>query len=264
MLSMFSNASMCRRGLAALLLALFVVAPAAQADELTVMSSGGYTAALEQLAVVFEKATGHHVRLLLGPSMGTAPEAIPNRLARGEAADLLVMVDSALRDLIAKGVVRADSRIELANSKIGMAVRAGQAKPDISTVESFTRTLMAARSIAYSDSASGVYIETEMYKRLGFQAQLTAKSRRIVAERVGNVVARGEAQIGFQQVSELLPISGIVFVGPIPDAVQQVTVFSAGIPLAASRPDLARQLLVYVTAAPARLTVERTGMEPLP
>jgi molybdate transport system substrate-binding protein len=247
-----------------MLLAASTLAPLRASVDLTVMSSGGYTAALEQLAAGFEKATGHHVRLLLGPSMGTAPEAIPNRLARGEVADLLVMVGTALDDLIAKGAVRTDSRVDLANSKIGMAVRAGQAKPDISTVESFTRTLMAARSIAYSDSASGVYIETEMYKRLGFEAQLKAKSRRIVAERIGNIVARGEAEIGFQQVSELLPIGGIVFVGPIPDPVQRVTVFSAGIPVVAPQPDLARQFLAYLTAAPARPIVERTGMEPLP
>jgi molybdate transport system substrate-binding protein len=247
-----------------IVLLVFVVVPLGAADELTVMSSGGYTAALQQLATGFEKATGHHVRLLLGPSMGTAPDAIPNRLARGEAADLLVMVGSVLGDLIAKGVVRADSRVNLANSKIGMAVRAGQPKPDIGTVESFTRALLAARSIAYSDSASGVYIETEMYKRLGFETQLAAKSRRIIAERVGDVVARGEAEIGFQQVSELLPISGIIFVGTIPGPVQRITLFSAGIPVAAPRPDLARQLLAYVTGASARAIVERTGMEPLP
>ncbi|MCM3879420.1 MAG: substrate-binding domain-containing protein [Vicinamibacterales bacterium] len=252
------------RDLTWIVLLMFAVAPLGAADELTVMSSGGYTAALQQLAAGFEKTTGHHVRLLLGPSMGTAPDAIPNRLARGETADLLVMVGSVLRDLIAKGVVRADSRVDLANSKIGMAVRAGQPRPDIGTIESFTRVLLAARSIAYSDSASGVYIETEMYKRLGFEAQLAAKSRRIIAERVGDVVARGDAEIGFQQVSELLPISGISFVGTIPGPVQRITLFSAGIPVAAPRPDLARQLLAYVTAASARAIVERTGMEPLP
>lgn len=239
-----------------------VTVPAA--EDLIVMSSGGYTAALEQLATSFEKDTGHHVRIVLGPSMGTAPEAIPNRLARGEPADLVVMVGSALGDLVSKGVVRPDSRVDLVTSKIGMAVRAGQPKPDISTVEAFRRVLLAARSIAYSDSASGVYIETEMYARLGLEAQLKPKSRMVVAERIGNVVARGEAEVGFQQVSELLPIGGIVFVGPIPDAVQKVTVFSAGIPVTARQADVARQLLAYVRSPAARPIVQRTGVDPLP
>jgi len=196
--------------------------------------------------------------------MGTSNEAIPNRLARGEVADLVVMVGSALDGLIAKGVVRADSRVALAHSKIGMAVRAGQPKPDISTVDAFKKALLAAPSIAYSDSASGVYIEREMYKALGLEAQLKPKSRMIVAERIGNVLRRGEADIGFQQVSELLPFKDIVFVGAIPDDVQLVTEFAAGIPTTAPEPDVARQLVAFVTTAAARPLVERTGMQPLP
>jgi molybdate transport system substrate-binding protein len=224
------------------------------------MASG---AALKELAPQFEQTTGHKVKIVLGPSMGTAPEAIPNRLDRGEPADLLIMVGYSLDQLAQKGQVKADSVAELVHSKIAMAIRSGQPKPDIQSVETFKHVLLAAKSIAYSDSASGVYIEKEMYRKLGLEDELKGKSRMIVAEPVGNIVSRGEAEIGFQQLSELLPVKGIEVVGTIPDSVQKVTIFSAGIPAAAHEPDIARQLLAYLTSAAARPTVEKTGLEPV-
>src|SRR5206468_1643636 len=138
------------------------------------------------LLPAFEKATGNHVETVLGPSMGTAPDAIPVRLEHGEAADVLLMVGSALGELVAKGKVDPGSRVDIANSRIAMAVKAGQPKPDISTVDGLKKALLAAKSIAYSDSASGVYIEREMYKKLGLETELAPKSRMIVSERVGN------------------------------------------------------------------------------
>lgn len=125
------------------------------------------------------------------------------------------------------------------------------------------RQSVAAKSIAYSDSASAVYIETKMYRKLGLDDQLKGKSRMIVAEPVGNIVARGDAEIGFQQVSELLPIKGIDIVGTIPDEVQKVTVFSAGIPAAAREPTAAQALLAYLASPEARPGVEKTGLEPI-
>jgi molybdate transport system substrate-binding protein len=235
----------------------------AQAAEIKVMSSGGFTAAYQALLPAFEKETGHKVDTALGPSMGTAPDAIPVRLERGEPVDVLIMVGSALGDLIRQGKVVPESRVDLANSKIAMAVRAGAPKPDIGTLEAFRRVLLEAKSIAYSDSASGVYIENEMYKRLGLENELKGKSRMIVSERVGNVVARGEAEVGFQQVSELLPIKGIEYVGPIPDEVQKVTVFSAGIPVTAKEPAAAKALIDYLGSEAARPTVIKTGLEPI-
>jgi molybdate transport system substrate-binding protein len=155
------------------------------------------------------------------------------------------------------------SRVDLAESLIGMAVRAGAPRPDISSVEAFKRTLLEARSIAYSASASGVYISTQLYQRLGLADQLMPKSRRILSERVGSVVARGEAEIGFQQVSELLPIQGIDYVGLIPRELQQVTVFSAGLAVKAEQPEAARALIRFLSAPEARGTIARTGLEPM-
>ena len=201
----------------------------AQAAAIKVMTSGGLTAAIRAVRADYEKASGNTVEMVLGPSMGTSPEAIPYRLAHGQSADVVLMVGYALDDLARAGAVVPDSRTAIGESRIGMAVKAGAAKPDIGSVDGFRRALLAARSVAYSDSASGVYIEREMYDRLGIADALKPKSRMIVAEPVGEVVAAGEAEIGFQQVSELLPVAGIALVGRIPDAVQKVTVFSAGI-----------------------------------
>ena len=252
------------RATAAFGIALAVLsAGVAQAVEVRVMSSGGLTAAFESLVPDYERASGNTVHLILGPSMGTSPEAIPNRLARGEIADLVLMVGSALGDLAAKGAVDPASRVDVADSRIAMAVRAGAAKPDIATLDAFRRALLAAKSVAYSDSASGVYIEREMYAKLGVEAEMRPKSRMIVAERVGNVVARGEAEVGFQQVAELLPVQGITYVGEIPDGAQRVTTFSAGIPTNAKEREAARGLIAFLVSVEARPKLVTSGLSPI-
>jgi len=195
--------------------------------------------------------------------MGVAPDAIPVRMARGEPADVVIMVGSALGELIKQGKVVADSRVDLARSSIGMAVRAGAPKPDISSVDAFKRALLAAKSIAYSDSASGVYVSTELFRRLGIADEVMSKSREIKSERVGNVVARGEAEIGFQQVSELLPVPGIEFVGPLPPELQKITVFSAGIVTGAKEPEAAKALIAFLASPAAAGAITRSGMEPM-
>jgi molybdate transport system substrate-binding protein len=141
--------------------------------------------------------------------MGTTPQAIPNRIDRGEPVDVVIMVGEALTELIKRGKIVPASRVDLVRSSIAMAVRSGDPKPDISTVDALKGTLLDAKSIAYSDSASGVYLEKELFPRLGIAEQLRGKARMIPAEPVGKVVARGDAQIGFQQLSELKPLAGI-------------------------------------------------------
>jgi putative tricarboxylic transport membrane protein len=148
-------------------------------------------------------------------------------------------------------------------SHIGMAVRAGSPKPDISSVEALTRTLLSAKSIAYSASASGTYLSTELFPRLGIADRIKAKSRRIESERVGAVVARGDAEIGFQQVSELLPIAGIDYVGPLPDEVQRVSTFSAGVVVGAPQPEGARALIEFLASPVAVSTIRKYGLEPV-
>ncbi|MGL4286692.1 MAG: substrate-binding domain-containing protein [Phreatobacter sp.] len=257
-------ATIAMRCLALAMLALLSLASPVQAAEIKVMNSGGFTAAYRELLPAFERASGHSVVTSWGASMGTAPDAIPVRLARGEAADIVILAASGLENLIRQGKVDPASRVDLARSSIGMVVRAGAPRPDISSVEALRKALLEARSIAYSASASGVYISTELYQRLGVVDQVGPKSRRILSERVGSVVARGDAEIGFQQISELLPIQGIDFVGPLPAELQRVTVFSAGILVDAREPEAARQLIGFLASPAARETVTRTGLEPIP
>src|SRR5262249_50543994 len=161
----------------------------------------------------FEKMTGHKVETAYGPSMGDTPQAIPNRLERGEPADVVIMASPGLDTLIKKGKIPANGRFDLAESIIGAAVREGAPQPDIGSVQSFKKALLDAKSIAYSDSASGVYISSELFQRLGILDQVKDKARMIPAEPVGKVVARGEAELGFQQISELKPVEGIAIVG---------------------------------------------------
>ena len=160
---------MIRSWLAAGAAAATFLAPSAQAQatDIHVMISGGFTAAYESLAPQFAAQTGSRLETAHGPSMGKSPEAIPNRLARGEQADVVIMVGYALDELIRQGLVDPKSRVELADSRIGMVVRAGTTVPDIRTVDALRRTLLQAKSIAYSDSASGVYVERELFGKLG-------------------------------------------------------------------------------------------------
>ena len=242
-------------------IALFAFSALAHAEQLNVMTSGGFTAAYKILGPKFAAATGNTLDTQFGPSMGKAPEAIPNRLARGEHADVVIMVGYALDELIKQGKVDPASRVELADSRIGMVVRAGAPKPDISNVESLKKTLLDAQSVAYSDSASGVYIEQQLFKKLGIEDQLKPKAKMIPKIPVGSVVATGDYQLGFQQVSELLPVPGVSFVAKIPESVQSVTRFAAGIPVNAQHPAEAKALLAYLAAPAAQADVQATGLD---
>lgn len=243
------------------LLAMALFAGAANAADIKVFISGGFSAAYNELVPQFERASGHKVVTERGPSMGETRQAIPNRLARGEAADVVIMVGYALGNLIKDGKVKADSRVDLAWSRIAMAVKAGAAKPDISTVEKFKQALLAAKSIAISDSASGVYLSTTLFKQLGVYDEIKDKARKIPAEPVAKVVARGEAEIGFQPVSELRPYPGIEIVGPIPAELQVVNVFAAGIATGAKEPDAGKALIAYLVSPAAKPVIEGSGME---
>ena len=258
-----STKSMACRTAALVVASMLWLTGAAAADEIKVMTSGGLTAALLELTPAFERATGNKVAISYGASLGGAPDSIPSRLQRGEPADVVILASQALEDLIEQRRVVRASRVDLARSRIGMAVRAGAPKPDISSVDALKRALLQAKSIAYSASASGVYLSTELFQRLGIAAQVAAKSQRIESERVATVVARGDAEIGFQQISELLPVPGIDYVGPLPPEVQRVTVFSAGVAATAKAPDAARAFIRFLASPAAAPAITKSGMEPV-
>lgn len=242
-------------------IALLVATPA-RADEIKVMTSGAFTEAYQQLVEQFQKTTRHTVVTTFGASMGGAKDSIPVRLDRGEPVDVVIVIDAALEPLIKSGHIAPASRVQLARSMIGIAVRKGAPKPDISTVAALKQALLNAKSIAYSASASGTYISTEMFKKLGIADQMKDKSKRIESERVGAVVARGDAEIGFQQVSELLPIAGIDFVGTLPDEVQQVSIVSAATATKSKASTAAKMLIDFLASPAAAATIHKTGLEP--
>jgi molybdate transport system substrate-binding protein len=231
----------------------------ARPTEIIVMTSGTFTAAHLELAPEFERAS--HVTLTTAATtMGVGADSIPSRMQR-EPVDVVIIAAEFLDELIASRRVLADSRVELGRSRIGMAVRAGAPRPDISTVEGLKQALLKAASVALSSSVSGDYFSRELFPRLGIAEQMAPKTKRIVGERVGAVIARGEAEIGFQQMSELLPIAGIDVVGPLPADVQRVTVFAGGIASGSKHPDLARAYIRFLASPAAAKAVARTGLE---
>ena len=250
----------------ALLLGLATVlllSASARAAEVRVMISGGLAAAFDALVPEYEKQTGNKVLVAYGPSMGTTVDAIPVRLERGEPTDVLIMVGFALADLAKKGKVVPDSQVDLVKSPIGVAVKAGAPKPDISSADALKRALLDAKTVAYSDSASGVYISTEMFKKLGIDEEMKGKARQIPATPVGEIVAKGEAEIGFQQISELKPVAGIEIVGPVPAELQKITVYSAGIATVSKEPEAGKALIRFLGSQAAREEIVKSGMEPI-
>jgi molybdate transport system substrate-binding protein len=241
-----------------------LLAGSADAAEVRVMISGGLTAAYNALVPEFERQTGNKVLTAYGPSMGTTVNAIPVRLERGEPADVLIMVGYALGDLAKQGKVIADSRVDLVKSPIGIAVKAGAPKPDISSADAVKHALLAAKSVAYSDSASGVYVSTEMFEKLGIAEAMKDKAKKIPATPVGEIVARGDAELGFQQIAELRPVPGIDIVGQLPPDLQKITVFSAGIATVSKEPDAGRALIKFLASPAARDTLVKSGLEPIP
>ena len=247
--------------------AALLIAGAVSAADVQVMISAGFYGVYSELGPAFERATGHRLDTTRGPSMGDSPEAIPTRLARGETADVVILDGAAADELGRRGFVRADSKVELARSMVGMVVRAGAAKPYIGSVEAFRSTLLAATSIAYSDSGSGTFLSTTLFPKLGVADQVAGKSRKVrgppSGEPVAAVVARGEAEIGFQQVSELIHVSGVTFVGTIPTELQPGFSFAGVLTSKARQPEAASALLRFLASPDAAPAISKAGLTPL-
>ena len=254
----------------AVLVASFVflfAATAAQAADVRVMISSGFFHVYSELGPAYEKATGNHLVTTRGPSLGDSPEAIPTRLARGEEADVVIMDGHGADMLDKKQMTKPGSRINLAESFIGMVVRSGQPKPDISTTEGLRKALLAAKSVAVSDSSSGTYLSTVGFKKLGVAEEVAKKLRKVrgppSGEPVAAVIARGEAEIGFQQVAELIHTPGVDFVGTVPAEIQPPTYFVGALPAKAKQPEAAVALLRFLSSAEAAPIITKAGLKPL-
>jgi len=251
----------------AVLIACLAASPATAAD-IKVMISAGFFSVYAELGPAFEKSTGHKLVTTRGPSLGDSPEAIPTRLARGEQADVVIMDGHGTDILDQRGLTQPNSRVPLAESFIGMVVRAGQPKPDISTVEALRKTLLAAKSIAYSDSSSGTYLSTVGFKKLGVADEIAGRTRKVrgppTGEPVAAVVARGEAEIGFQQVAELIHVPGVTFVGTIPAEVQPPVFFAGAVTAASTQAEAASALLRFLSSVEAAPVITKAGLAPMP
>ena len=240
----------------------FLVAATSSAVDIQVVSSGGFAEAYKELAPEFEKQTGNKLISGWGPSMGATKNAIPVRLNRGEEIDVVIMVGRSLDDLMAQGKLLPGSKVILANSPIACAVKQGSLKPDISTVAKFKAVLLKAKTMAYSDSASGEYIKNELMDKLGIKDQMVGKARQIPATPVGQIVASGEAEIGCQQRSELKAVKGIDIIGLIPQEVQLITPFSGAVVAGSKVPGESKALLLFLSSPQNAHVIEETGLEP--
>ncbi len=213
--------------------------------------------ALLELFPMFERASAHKPM----PTFVGGVD-IMKRMAAGETCDLVIMSGPQIDQLIAQGKLKAGSRVDLVRSGIGVAVRAGAPRPDISSAEAIKRALLAAKSIAYSSGPSGVYL-ANLFAKMGIAEALKAKVNPVPpGVPAGSLVARGEAEIGFQQISELLPVAGIDLIGPLPADIQEITVFSGGIHAAATQPDAARALMTFITSPAAVPVIKKKGLDP--
>ena len=235
----------------------------AHAAEIRVITSGAFTEAYKQLIPMYEQASGNKVISAFGASVGKAPDSIPSRFERGEQFDVVILSEGGLEALMKEGKLIPGSRVDLARSQIGAAVRKGTPKPDISTVEALKQTLLNAKSIAYSASASGTYLSTELFPKLGVAEQLKDTAKKIMSERVGAVVARGDAELGFQQVSELIYFKELDFIGTLPESVQQTIFFSAGLVEGSTEQDTAKQMIRFFQSPQVAETIRQTGVDPV-
>jgi len=233
--------------------------PQQASAQVKVIISGGFNAAYRELLPQFEKATGITVTTTSGGSVGNGPNTIGGQIRRGVAADVVILAREGLQDLIAEQRIVPGTDVDLARSIIGVVVRAGAPKPDISTIETFKKALLAAGSVAMSSSTSGVYLTQTLFPRLGIADQMASKTSMGGAALVG----RGEAELGLQQVSELLPIPNTQFVGTIPAEIQYETTYAAAVVAGSTQVDAARRLVAFLSAADAAGAITRSGMEPV-
>ena len=234
-----------------------LLAGVAEAAEIRVLSTQATEEAYRELVPQFEKASGNKVTTTFTGTLDAN-----KRLAAGESYDLLIMSGPSIDEHIKGGKVVPGSRVDVAKSGVGVGVKAGAPKPDISTVEALKKTLLAAKSIGYSTGPSGNYV-VGLFQRMGIADEVKPKLKQTpTGVFVGSIIASGEAEIGFQQVSELSHFAGVDYVGPLPADVQYITVFASGIATGAKEADAAKALVKFITAPAAAPAFKKRGMEP--
>ena len=230
---------------------------------LRVITSGAFAAALKDLMPMYEDQYHLKVELAFGSSIGAAHDSIPTRLNQGEKFDVFILAGSALDNFIQQGQIKVNTRLDLVYSQIAAAVRQGDPEPDISTLATLKNTLLTVGRVAYSASASGAYLSTEVFPRLGIADEMAIKAKKILSERVGTILVRNEADLGFQQLSELLPIPGITILGDLAPEAQRSFFFSAGIGSQTDKELQARHLIEFLASPEAAVSIKKTGLKPV-
>jgi molybdate transport system substrate-binding protein len=242
----------------ALVLAVVVAFPSASFAQVKVIISGGFTVAYRELLPEFERSSGITVTTTSGGSVGSGPNTIGAQIRRGVPADVIILAREGLTDLVKEQRTVPGTDVELARSIIGVIVHAGAPKPDISTVEALKQTLLKAKSVAMSSSTSGVYLTTVLFPKLGIADQMKDKISTSGAAAVG----RGEAELGLQQVSEVLAVPNVDFVGTIPESVQYVTTYAAAVVKGTLQLDASKRLIAFLSSEAAMAAIKKSGMEP--
>lgn len=237
--------------------AVALLSGVASAAEIKVLSTQATEQSYRELVPQFEKATGHKVTTIFTGTLDA-----DKRVAANEQHDLLIMSQPSIDAHVKGGKVVQGSRVDLARSGVAVGVKTGARKPDISSVDALKRTILNAKSIGYSTGPSGNYI-ISLFERLGVLDQVKPKMKQTATGVfVGSIIASGEVEIGFQQVSELSQYEGVDYVGPLPAEVQNYTTFSSGILSNAKEVEAARALVRYITSPQAGAVYRKRGMEP--
>jgi molybdate transport system substrate-binding protein len=225
-------------------------------SDIKVLSSIAPKEAYLELVPQFEKASGHTVS-----TTWSGTTAMMKQLAAGEQYDLVMISATELDELIKQGKIVPGTRVDIAKSGIGIAVRKGAPRPDVSSPDALKKTLLAAKTVGYTSGPSGVYMG-QLVERMGIAPQVKEKFKSVPSGgTIGTIVASGDCEIGFQQVSELVHIPGVDFIGPLPAEVQRVTVFSSGIQVGAAQPDAAKALVTFLTTSAAKGVIKKHGLE---
>jgi len=233
------------------LLLPLLLAGTTRAAEVHAIVTGALTAPFRQIVPAFERATGHKLIIAWGPSAGESRDAIPVRLRSGEQADVVIMIGTALDGLVKQGVFKSAMRTDIVQSGIGVGVRAGAPRPDVTSADALRRTLLSAHSIGYSEGGSGVYVSTELLKRLGIADQLASKMKLVTGELVGEAIARGDVELGIQQISELRAVKGVDYLGPLPGDLQLAAMITATVSQNAKAAEAARAFVAFLTSPEA-------------
>ena len=253
------NSHMCRTAIVAATLSLAGLAPA-NAAEIKVLTAGAYKQVVLALVPDFEKQTGHKVTV----DNGTTGQ-LKKRIGDGEAFDVLVITPAVVDEMIKSGKLAAGSHVNLASVGVGVVVKEGAPKPDVSTVDKFKQALLAAKSVAYIDPASGgssgIYID-KLLDRLGIADQIRPKAKLKKGGHVADLIVSGEAELGLHQISEIVPVKGVVLVGPLPKEIQNTTTYAAGLGSAAKDKDSAQALIKALAGPAAAAVLKSKGMEP--